>query len=211
MTDAPRPAQLTLSSSIDQIFPTLTAAQVARFAASGHLRRVQPGEVLLEAGEQVPKLFVVTEGLVEIVRSGVKGEDFVAVLRSGQFTGEVNLLSGRRGLVRIRVVEAGQVIEVDRQRLLDLVQTDSELSDILMRAFILRRVELIAHGFGDVVLVGSNYCGATLRIKDFLTRNGHPYGFIDLDHDRGVQEFLDGFHVDVSEVPVLICRGGRAP
>jgi thioredoxin reductase (NADPH) len=207
MTDTPRPAQLTMSSGVDQIFPTLTAAQVARFAANGQLRRVQRGEVLLEAGEQVPRLFVVTEGQVEIVRPRVKGEDSVAVLRSGQFTGEVNLLSGRRGLVRIRVVEAGQVIEVDRQRLLALVQTDSELSDILMLAFILRRVELIAHGFGDVVLVGSNYCGATLRIKDFLTRNGHPYGFIDLDHDQGIQEFLDDFRVDTSEVPVLICRG----
>src|SRR5262245_738197 len=207
MTDTPRTVQLSLSSSIDQIFPTLTAAQVARFAANGHLRRVQRGEVLLEAGESAPKLFVVTAGQVEIVRPKVKGEDSVAVLQSGQFTGEVNMLSGRRALVRIRVVEDGEVIEVDHQRLLAIVQTDSELSDILMLAFILRRVELIRHGFGDVVLVGSNYCGATLRIKDFLTRNGHPYNFIDLDHEQGVQELLDRFQVKLSEVPVLICRG----
>src|SRR4029453_473700 len=197
---------LTSKSNKDQIFPTLTAAQVARFAAHGRLRRVQPGEVLLEAGEQVPKMFVITDGQVEIVRSGVKGEDSVAVLRSGQFTGEVSMLSGRRGLVRIRVLEAGQVIEVDRQELLVLVQTDNELSEILMLAFILRRVELIAHGFGDV-LVGANYCGATLPIKGFLTPNGHPYSFIDLDHDQGVQELLDRFHVDPNDVPVLICRG----
>src|SRR5262249_36928941 len=84
--------------------------------------------------------------------------------------------------------------------------TDSELSDILMRAFILRRVELIAHGFGDVVLVGSSYCAETLRIKEFLTRNGHPYSSIDLDRDLGVQELLDHFHVAAAAVPVVIYR-----
>jgi thioredoxin reductase (NADPH) len=123
------------------------------------------------------------------------------------FTGEVNLLSGRRGFTQIRVSESGEVIEVDRDQLLALVQTDSELSDILMRAFILRRVELIAHGFGDVVLIGSNHCAGTIRLKEFLTRNGHPYAFINLDQDAGVQDLLDHFHVGVEDVPVLICRG----
>src|SRR5437667_467497 len=123
------------------------------------------------------------------------------------FTGEVTMLSGRRGLAQITVSDAGEVIEVDREQLLELVQTDGELSDILMRAFILRRVELIARGLGGVVLVGSNYCAGTLRIKEFLTRNGHPYSYIDLDRDAGVQELLDHFHVTVADVPLLICRG----
>jgi thioredoxin reductase (NADPH) len=87
------------------------------------------------------------------------------------------------------------------------VQTDSELSDILMRAFILRRVELVAQGLGNVVLIGSNHCSGTLRIKEFLTRNGHPYSFIDLDHEVGVQNMLDHFQVTPSDVPVLICLG----
>ena len=76
-----------------------------------------------------------------------------------------------------------------------------------MRAFILRRVELIAHGLGDVVLVGSNHCSGTLRVKEFLTRNGHPYSYIDLDRDADVQDLLDRFHVAAADVPVLICRG----
>ena len=76
-----------------------------------------------------------------------------------------------------------------------------------MRAFILRRVELIAHGLGDVVLVGSTHSAGTLRIKEFLTRNGHPYTYLDLDRDADVQELLDGFHVAVADIPVLICRG----
>jgi thioredoxin reductase (NADPH) len=76
-----------------------------------------------------------------------------------------------------------------------------------MRAFILRRVELIAHGLGDAVLVGSNHCSGTLRVKEFLTRNGHPYTYIDLDRDSDVQDLLDRFHVSAGDVPVLICRG----
>jgi len=88
------------------------------------------------------------------------------------------------------------------------VQTDSELSDILMRAFILRRLELIARGSSDVVLLGSRHSAGTLRIKEFLSRNGHPISYIDLEEDAEAQEFLDRFHVSVAEVPVLIC-GGR--
>jgi thioredoxin reductase (NADPH) len=87
------------------------------------------------------------------------------------------------------------------------VQTDAEIGEILLRAFLLRRVELIAHGIGDVVLVGSNHCSGTLRAREFLTRNGHPYTYVDLDRDSGVQDLLDQFHITAADVPVLICRG----
>jgi thioredoxin reductase (NADPH) len=94
--------------------------------------------------------------------------------------------------------------------MLGLVQTDAELSDILMRAFILRRVELIAAGVGDIVLVGSTHSTGTLRIKEFLMRNGHPYSYIDLERDPDVQNLLDNFQISASEIPVLICRGQLA-
>src|SRR5262249_58334376 len=131
---------------------------------------------------------------VEIVRPSATGDVLVAVHAAGQFTGEVNMLSGRPALLRARVSEAGEVIELNHDRMLALVQTDSELGELIMRAFILRRVELIAHGFGDVVLIGSNYCSGTLRVKEFLTRNGHPYSYVDLDRDADVQGLLDQFH-----------------
>lgn len=206
MSDTP-PVPSPINSSDEDMFPTLTEAQVARIAAHGHTRHVQPGEVLVEAGERTVRFFVVTSGQIEIVRLKDETEEIVAVFRPGMFTGEVTMLSGRRGLAQIRVNDAGEVIEVDREHLLALVQTDSELSDILMRAFILRRVELIARGLGDVVLVGSNNCAGTLRVKEFLTRNGHPYSYIDLDHDDGAQDLLDHFHVTDADVPVVICRG----
>src|SRR3954469_14158188 len=189
-----------------ELFPTLSAAQSARIAAHGSRRRVRSGEVLVEQGEQATKFFVVASGEVEIVRPTCDDEEEVVVVhQAGQFLGEVNLLAGRRALARARVKEAGEVIELSRERLLALVQTDAELSEILMRAFILRRVELIARDLGDVVVVGSMHCASTLRVKEFLTRNGHPFHFIDLDRDREAQDLLDHFHVSEGEVPVVIC------
>ena len=206
-TTTATPAVLTLSARIDQMFPTLTPAQIARIAARGKRHSIRRGEVLFEAGSRVIPFFLVVEGKIEIARPSGDTETLVAVHGPGQFSGEVQMLSGRGALNRGRVSEPGVVIELDREKLLALVQTDSELSEIIMRAFILRRVELIAHGFGDVVLIGSSHCAGTLRVKEFLTRNGHPYAYVDLDHDADVQELLDRFHVSAADVPVLICRG----
>jgi len=198
---------LTGKSPAERMFPTFTPAQLARVVAHGHRRPTRRGDVLFEAGNPVAPFFVVIAGQVEVVRPSGTGEELVAVHGPGQFTGEVNMLTGRRSLVRARVSETGEVSELDRERLLAIVQTDSEISEILMRAFILRRAELIAHGLGDAILIGSTHCSGTLRVKEFLTRNVHPYTYIDLDRDADVQALLDRFQVSVADVPVLVCRG----
>jgi len=73
-----------------------------------------------------------------------------------------------------------------------------------MRAFILRRVEIIANELGDAVVLGSAHCPGTLRVREFLTRNGHPYTFLDLDREQGVQDLLDRFQVGDRDIPVVI-------
>jgi len=191
----------------EQVFPTLSATQLARIAAQGHPRKVEVGEVLVTAGDQTVRFFVVLRGRLEFIRPSSQGEVLVAAFGPGQFTGEATALSGRRGLANIRVTESGEVIELSREQLLGFIQTDNELSEILMRAFLLRRVELIANAFGDVVLLGSSHSAGTLRVKEFLARNGHPYTYVDVDRDFGTQELLDQFQVGIEDVPVLICRG----
>jgi thioredoxin reductase (NADPH) len=193
--------------NVDQTFPELTPAQIERVAAHGRKRRVERGEVLGAAGKLTPKFFVVIAGAIEAVRLASDGEETIVTVRPGQFTGELTMLSGRRGLVTLRVSEPGELIEVDRDELLGLVQLDAELSEIFVRAFLLRRATLVAGGFGDVVLVGSNHSSDTLRIKEFLTRNAHPYRFIDPDSDPDVQDLLDRFQFSMADIPVLICRG----
>ncbi|MEO8382382.1 MAG: FAD-dependent oxidoreductase [Acidobacteriota bacterium] len=195
------------TSRLEHVFPTLTPAQIARIAAHGRLHRVRSGELLFDVGSPNDRFFVIARGTV-LVGMTVGGTEEVLVTHGpGQFTGEAGMLSGRPTIVWARAGEDGEFIELDRGQLLNIVQTDSELSEILLRAFILRRVELIAHGHGDVVLLGSNHSAGTHRIKEFLTRNGHPYAYIDLDNDPDVQVLLDKFHVDVADIPVLICRG----
>jgi thioredoxin reductase (NADPH) len=192
---------------VEQIFPKLTPAQIRRIAARGRMRTVEHGEVLYEQGDSAAPFFVVVTGELEVVRPSGTIETLVTVHKSGQFSGEVGTLSGRRTLFRVRATKPGKVIELDRQHMLVLLQSDAELGEILTRAFILRRVELVAAGVGDVVLIGSTHSADTLRIKEFLIRNGHPYSYIDLEHDPDVQNLLDSFHLAASEIPVVICRG----
>jgi thioredoxin reductase (NADPH) len=206
MTDTTRGIPPT-SARAEQLFPTLTPAQLGRLAAHGHRRALQDGEVLVEQGDSAVPCFVLVAGEIEVVRPSGAAETLVTVHGPGQFTGEVNTLSGRRALFRMRVTTPGEAIELDRRQLLAVVQTDAALGEILLRAFILRRAELVAAGMGDAVLVGSTHSAGTLRIKEFLMRNGHPYAYLDLERDPDVQHLLDSFQIAPSEIPVLICRG----
>src|ERR1700674_3006736 len=195
------------SALAEHVFPILTPEQIRRFAPHGRVRAIQAGTVLYEPGATPVPFFVVVSGELEVVRLWAGTETLVTVFGPGKFTGEVNSLSGRPAILRLRVSQTGEVIELDRSQMLALLQTDAELGEILMRAFILRRVELVAAGMGDVVLLGSTHSAGTLRIKEFLMRNGHPYSYIDLERDPEVQNLLDGFHIAASDVPVVICRG----
>jgi thioredoxin reductase (NADPH) len=206
MPDTTTPLPLTRSRA-EQIFPVLTPAQIGRIAAIGRMHAISGGEVLVEQGDGAIPFFVVVSGELEAVRPTSAGETLITVFRAGQFTGEVNTLSGRRALARIRARQPGEVIELSHENVLALVQMDAELSEILMRAFILRRVELLTQGVGDVTLVGSTHSADTLRIKEFLTGNGHPYTYIDLDRDADVQVLLDRFRISSADTPVVICRG----
>jgi thioredoxin reductase (NADPH) len=196
-----------VTENFDRTYPRLTQPQVARIAAHGRVRATATGELLIRAGDRAPAFFVVLSGRVEIARPDPLQDTLIVSYGAGQFNGEMSLLTGRRSLVQARVSEPGEIIELDREHLIDLVQRDAEIGEILMRAFILRRVELIARGLGEVVLLGSLYCAGTLRVREFLGRNGQPYSFVDLDRDRDVQQLLDKFHVTHADVPVVICRG----
>ena len=208
MTATIVPPTLTPAAAARQAeaFPRLTAAQIARIEPHGRRRTVEPGEVLGEAGEPVTRIFVVVSGRLDLVGPPRWAGEEVPSFSEGMFTGERSILAGGRFLARIQASTPGEVIEVLRADLLALIQTDSELSDIFLRAFILRRLQLIDQGLGDVVLLGSNHCQGSLRIREFLTRNGHPYRFVDLDTDADSQEMLDQFHIKPGDVPVVICR-----
>lgn len=189
-------------------FPQLTDVQIDRIRPLGTTREIKRGEILFEQGDVGVHFFVMLSGAMEIVQpDGDREKPITYHDVRGEFTGEVSMITGRRCLVRGRITQNGEVIELTPEGVQKLIQTDAELSEILMRAFILRRVELIRHGLGDVVLLGSRHSAGTLHLREFLGRNGHPYAYVDLDTDEGAQEILDRFHVSIDEVPVVICRG----
>ncbi len=168
---------------------------------------MREGEIVVKQGERDLPFLLVIEGAIEVLWPTAGEIKVIATHYPGQFFGDVGMLSGRRSLVDVRVKEGGSLVRIDRAKLQELVQNDSNLSEILMRAFILRRLELIANGWGDVVLLGSKTSPGTLRIKEFLSRNGHPFSYVDIDGESGVQPVLDHFRVTAAEIPVVICRG----
>mgnify|MGYP001480328922 CR=1 FL=1 len=189
----------------DEIFPRLSDAQIARIAPFGRKRAVREGEVLLEQGQVAPNLYVVLAGAVDLVRSTLIGEELIRTQRRGEFTGELDVLGGRQSLVSARAREGGETLEVTREGLRRIVVGDAELSDVLMRAFILRRSMGIERGIGAAVVVGSRYSAATLQLKEFLARNGQPYTYVDVESAAEVQHLLERFDVCPGDVPVVLC------
>jgi thioredoxin reductase (NADPH) len=121
----------------------------------------------------------------------------------------MSMLSGQKCLVIGRITEPGEFLEITSADLRSIVARDAELGEIFMRAFLLRRIALITNGWGNMVLLGSRHSADTLRLREFLTRNAHPYTYVDLDTDKTSQEVLDRFNVQISEIPVVICSGQK--
>jgi thioredoxin reductase (NADPH) len=189
------------------MFPVLTPAQRARVAVFGVEKRFELGALLFDQGEPNVPFYVLVEGEIEVVHPHGKLEELITIHQPGEFTGEVSLLTDRRSLVRARARGSVVTMRIERARLKTLIQTDPELSEHFMRAFILRRVGLLSASQGDAVVIGSQHSAETLRLQSFLMHNGHPYHYVDVDKDPDVEAMLCEFHVAAKDVPILICRG----
>lgn len=190
-----------------EMFPTLAPAQIAQIQPCGRERAFADGAIVFEQGEAATTFMVVLAGAIEVVHPYPGGEHPITVHQPGGFTGEINILSGMRSLVRGRARGATRVLEIDRAALRTLIAADPDVGELVMRAFILRRAGLVARGQGDVVLLGSRHSAGTLRVQEFLTRNGHPYVMIDVETDPAAQALLDEFAVGIADVPIVVCRG----
>lgn len=195
-----------------QMFPTLTEAQLARLRHYGEERRFAAGATIFSQGQLAVPMYVVLSGSLVVAQPGVKhapAETVITVHHRGEFTGEINLLAGHRSLVDGRAETDCLALEIPRPRLLAVVQTDSELSELFLRAFILRRTGLIANSQGDVVLIGSRRSADTLRAHEFLTRNAHPHVYLEMESEPNIQSMFACLQVTEADLPVLVCRGTR--
>ena len=207
MSETPRSALLSSAADAPLMFPVLSSAQIARIASLGVSRPITRGEVLIDGGQTNVPFFVLKAGEIEVIRPSALEEILVAVVGPSQFTGDISMILGRPAQMRLRVSDSGEVVQLTRDQMHSLIQTDAEISEVLMRALIHRRAALVAQGIGDVLLIGSVESAATLRIKQFLTRNGHPFKCLDIDRDTDVGQLLARFDVEPAQLPVVICRG----
>ena len=169
-------------------------------------RACAEAEVLVESGDRYRRIVAVLSGSIDVVIPGSAGETPITLLTGGDFTGEMSALRGSTSFVRTRVREAGEVISIPVENLRRLVQADAELSEIFMRAFILRRMGLRETGQGDVVLIGSQRLAGDASRPPVPGRNVVP---IQPRHgrDSDALALLEQFHVGMDEVPVVLCRG----
>src|SRR5580693_2667841 len=185
--------------------PTLSREHIDRIRSVAQLRQVRSGEVLYAPSHPDVPLFVVLEGTVSITRAG-EDEKVLAVREPGQFTGEMSVISGSRSLLTARVTNDGLVLELTRDKVLTLMSKDTELGDILMGAFVARRLLMIQLGEGNVILFGTKGSARTLAIREFLTRNGHPFTYVDIESDNCASELMEQLAVRNSEIPVVYCN-----
>ena len=174
----------------------------------GEQRVVEAGEIVFDRGDEHHGIFILLSGSLEILGVSGNAETVLRVLERGAFTGELNQLSGRRSLVRCRAREASTVLEIGRANLRrGSCRPTSRSASYSCAHSCCAASYLMDNAVGDAVLIGSSHSADTLRLKAFMSRNGHPHTYIDVERDADVQAMLDHFEIRVTDIPVLICRG----
>jgi len=193
---------------LSQTFPTLTEEQVSRIARYGTEERFDDGAIVYERGQRGVDFFVVVEGAIEVFEVDARGVTNVLIVhRERNFTGEMNTFNDRQILVSGRCAGPSRVIRVKNADFRKLISGEPDIGEIVMRAFILRRVGFIRHEQGGVELIGPGHSGDTLRLQRFMTRNGYPHHLIDTEHDADAGGFLACFELTVDQLPILVLPG----
>nr|WP_295374913.1 cyclic nucleotide-binding domain-containing thioredoxin-disulfide reductase [uncultured Sphingosinicella sp.] len=188
-----------------QTFPRLSEEHLQRISAFGREEDYPAGTFLFRRGERSVDFFVVVEGAVDILDSGTAREtQVIHCHESRQFTGELDLFNDREILVDGLTKVDSRIIRVPRAAFRKLIEAEPEVGEIIMRAFILRRVGLMRYSQGGVVLIGSSHSGDTLRIQRFLSRNGYPHRMLDTDADPDAGGMITCLSVAPEELPVVV-------
>jgi thioredoxin reductase (NADPH) len=198
-----------MASEHEAAFPRLSQAQIDALRPWGHVRPITLGDVLFQEGDRGFSFYVVLEGAVEIVEQSRGTLHQVTVHEPGEFTGDVDTLTGRSALVTARSTGPGEVLELTAGALRQAVDALPEFGEIVLRAFLTRRTLLLSEGFEGIKIIGSRFSADAHRLRDFATRNAIPFTWIDLETDEQAEILLRQFGVPPSATPVVIGREGR--
>ncbi len=196
----------------EQTFPRLTEAQIERMKPFGTVETLPKGEAVFRRGERTVDFFVVLSGRIEIYDNdagdGDAGEENVFTVHAErQFTGELDLFNDRKILVSGRMGEEGEVLRVNRASFRRMMTSLPDVGEIIMRAFILRRVGLMEHQQGAATVIGRKGSGALLEVERFLRRNGYPLRVLTVEDDPQAGERLARLGIDAdAHLPVVLDR-----
>lgn len=190
----------------EQMFPKLSPAMVQRIAAYGQEEFVPAGTMLFQRGQRGADFFLVLQGVIEVFELDKEGQPNVFTIHGArQFSGEMNLFNQRSVLASGRAACDSRVVRVRQDDFRRMVAAEADISEIIMRAFILRRVGLIRQGYGGVVLLGPGHSADTLRLERFLVRNGYPHRLLDTEADPDASGLVSSFQLQREQLPVVIC------
>ena len=193
----------------EQTFPTLTPHEIERVRRFGELRRFRRGDALFQAGKPGPGMFVVLTGNVVIShRDGLGHVSHIIDQGPGQFMAEIGQLSGRLSLVDGHAESAVETLLIPPENLRALLVAEADLGERIMRALILRRVNLIQGGFGGPVLIGTEALGDMARLQNFLARNGQPHHLLDPAADTDAADLVARYVASRADLPLVVCPDG---
>jgi thioredoxin reductase (NADPH) len=142
-------------------------------------------------------------------RDGLKRETPITTHHVGQISGEVSQLAGRDTLACGRAGADGcTALPFDAAHIRALMIGSAEVGEIVMRAFILRRVGLIDDGGAGAVLVGIPGTAELTRLQDFLRRNGYPVTVLDAANDAEGRATVERLGVPPADLPLMLCPNG---
>lgn len=190
-----------------QTFPQLPDEMVGRMLAYGRPEELVDGSLLFERGQRGVDFFVILAGEIEIFGTRPdRAENFVVRHDRHQFTGELDLFNNREILVSARATASVRVLRVGRMEFRRLLSGEPDIGEVIIRAFILRRVGIIKHAHTSATLVGPKHADDTLRIQRFLTRNGYPHSLVDTD-TLDAEAVLTSFAIGRDQLPMVVLPG----
>ena len=193
----------------EQTFPTLTPQEIARMRRFGEVRHYKNGERLFETGKPGPGMFVLLSGHVAITqRDGLGHVTPVIDQGPGQFLAEIGQLSGRVALVDGHAEGEVETLLIPPDKLRALLVAEADLGERIMRALILRRVNLIQGGVGGPVLIGPSTSAGVVRLQSFLTRNGFPHHLLDPERDNDAAELIARYSPSPTDWPLAVIADG---
>jgi thioredoxin reductase (NADPH) len=195
-------------SRYHQVYPTLDERQLAILEGYGKRRKLKPDDILYSEGDRHTGMFAILSGTIEAFRASVEGPLLLGTHGPGSFTGEVATLAGRAAVATTRALSDCEVIVIDEESLRELVIAEAELSETIMRAYILRRVAFIQGQHVGVVVIGSTSSAPTLRLRHFLSRNGQPSAYFDIVDHTEAKELLQHYDATEADIPVVITLQG---